>query len=432
MPPGSPGRGGGGRGAVPSHPAVGNLRSVHGDPPDDFGAIPEEGAEDDGPMRGWVPPDDRLWLHPSERASAGMQAQTVDTPGRAPNGRWMIGGVAACVAVTMVVAIVVLTADATREVASPPTTWVTGVPTTEANLQQLTDVRRMTTVATSAHDSTVALLVDRASGTSTATGVVVEAGGIIVALRPVVAGARSITVVEPDGSREPAMYLGTDRGTGITVLHIDDDLPPADMTDGDPATGSVVVAMAMESGGQAHQSPTARLYAGTVLFSGVGVSAPPNTGFCTTGVAAPLPSGDVGSPLVDSSGSVVGILDAVTGSGGQRTSVFLPAGLVRDVAAQIVSHGSVDHGALGLGVTDASDVAGVGAGALVESVTTGGAAAQAGLRVGDMVVGVDGNDVRSVAELTTRLYAEPPGSALRFTVVRGGTTLHTIVVLGDS
>jgi putative serine protease PepD len=397
-----------------------------------LGAIPEDGPEDDGPMRGWVSPDDRLWLHPSERASAGMPVQSVGTPGRPPTGRWVFGGMAACVAVTMVVAIVVLTADATREVASPTTTWVTGVPTTEANLQQLTDVKRMTTVATSAHDSTVALLVNRTSGTSTATGVVVEAGGIIVALRPVVTGARSITVVEPDGERESAAYLGTDTSTGITVLHIDDDLPPADMTDGDPSTGSVVVAMAMESRGSARQSPTARLYAGTVLFSGVATGTSSGTGFCTTGVAAPLPSGDIGSPLVDSVGSVVGILDAVTGSGSERTSVFLPADLVRDVAAQIVSHGSVDHGVVGLGVTDAPALNGGGTGALVESVTTGGAAAQAGLRVGDMVVGVDGNAVRSVAELTTRLYAEPPGSALRFTLVRNGTTLHTMVVLTGS
>ena len=381
-------------------------------------------------MRGWVPPDDRLWLHPSERASAGLRPQTVGTPGRASTGRWVIGGMAACVAVTMVVAIVVLTADATREVSSPTTTWVTGVPTTEANLQQLSDVKRMTTVATSAHDSTVALLVGRASGTSTATGVVVEAGGIVVALRSVVAGARSITVVEPGGERESAMYLGTDTGTGITVLHIDDDLPPADMTDGDPATGSVVVAMAMES----RVRPTRRRPPASTPAPSCSpgwAAEPRRRGFCTTGVAAPLTSGDLGSPLVDSSGSVVGILEAVTGTGSQRTSVFLPADLVRDVAAQIVSHGWVNHGDVGLGDTNAPTVDGVGSGALVESVTTGGAAAQAGLRVGDVIVGVDGNDVRSVAELNTRLYADPPGSALRFTVVRDGVTFHTIVVLTE-
>ncbi len=339
---------------------------------------------------------------------------------------------AACLVVTMVVAVVVLTADATREVAAPPATWVSGVPTTEANLSQLTGVQRMTSVATPVHDSTVALLVDRASGTTTATGVVAEAGGIIVALRPVVAGARSITVVEPDGTRQKAMNVGTDATTGITVLRITDDLPAADMTDGDPATGSVVVAMAMESRGPTHESPAFRLYAGTVMFSGVATGIGQGTEFCTTGVDAPLSSGDLGSPLVDASGSVVGILDAVIGTGGQRTSVFLPAELVQDVAEQIVRNGTVDHGVVGLGVTDAPTANNVGTGAVVQSVMAGGAGALAGLRVGDVIVDVEGQAVRSVAELSTRLYGEPPGSALRFTVVSDGVTIHTLVVLTDS
>jgi S1-C subfamily serine protease len=139
----------------------------------------------------------------------------------------------------------------------------------------------------------------------------------------------------------------------------------------------------------------------------------------------------MGSPLVDASGAVVGVLDTVVGTGRQRTSVFLPAELVRDVAAQIVSRGSVDHGTLGLGVSDAPTVAGVGGGARVESVATGGAGAMAGLRDGDVVVEVDGHAVRSVAELATRLYGDPPGTPLRFAVVRDGATITTMVVLTD-
>ena len=342
----------------------------------------------------------------------------------------MIGGMTAGVVLTVVlVAIVLATADGIRDASAPSGTWVSGVPTTEADLSQLTDVKRMTTVATSAHDSTVAVVVDRGSGTSMATGVVAEAGGIIVVLQPTVAGARAITVVEPDGTRLAATRVGTDATTGITVLRIADDLPAAEFTNTDPATGSVVVAMAMEPRTSARDAPELRLYAGTVLYAGVATGTWLGTGFCATGVAAPLSTADLGSPLVDASGAVTGILDAVIGTGSQRTSVFLPAQLVRDVAAQIVSHGSVAHGALGLDATDAPDVAGAGGGAEVETVTSGGAAAQAGLRVGDVVVGIDGQVVRTVAELSTRLYAEPPGAELRLAVVRGGTTVHTMVVL---
>jgi len=342
----------------------------------------------------------------------------------------MIGGMTAGVVLTVVLVVLVLaTADGVRDASSPSGTWVSGVPTTEADLSQLTDVKRMTTVATTAHDSTVAVVVDRGSGSSISTGVVAEAGGIIVVLQPAVAGARAITVVEPDGTRLAATLVGTDATTGITVLRIADDLPAAEFTGTDPATGSVVEAMAMEPRTSARDAPELRLYAGTVLYAGVATGTWQGTGFCATGVAAPLSTADLGSPLVDASGAISGILDAVIGSGSQRTSVFLPAELVRDVAAQIVTHGSVAHGALGLGAIDAPVVAGVGGGAEVEAVTSGGAAAQAGLRVGDVVVGVDGQVVRTVAELSTRLYAQPPGAELRLAVVRAGTTVHTMVVL---
>jgi S1-C subfamily serine protease len=62
-------------------------------------------------------------------------------------------------------------------------------------------------------------------------------------------------------------------------------------------------------------------------------------------------------------------------------------------------------------------------------VAAGGAASQAGLQPGDLLVGVDGYSVRSVAELATRLYGDPPGSELRVTVERGGTSFNAVVVL---
>jgi len=405
---------------------------VHGDPPEDFDAHPlgpsdDDGPDDDGPLRGWVPPDDRLWLHPSERAAAGTATRAAPTPERIPTGRWVAGGTVACIALTMVVVVMVLaTAESTRDASTPLTTWVTGVPTTEAGHSQLTDLRRMAAVATPAHDSTVALLVNRTSGTTIGTGVVAEAGGIIVALQPVVTGARSITVVEPDGTRDSAVPVGSDTTTGITVLRIDDDLPAAEFTDSDPATGSMVVAVAMEPRAFGHEVPTVRLFAGTVLYAGVGTGQ--GDGFCTTGVATPMSTSDLGSPLVDSSGTITGILDGVVGTGSRRTSVFLPAELIRDVVAQIVSHGSVDHGTLGVELTDRTTVSGSG-GAQVASVDSTGAAADAGLRVGDVVVGVDGVEIRSAAELATRLYGDPPGAEVQFTVLRDGYTMYATVVL---
>ncbi len=411
---------------------------MHGEDHDGFGTSGDEGDEgdwgDDGPIRGWVPPDDRLWLHPSERAAAsGTFPRSRPETGRpGQRGQWVVGGLTVCVVLALVLSgMVVAAGDGARPVSAGPV--FTGVPTTEADLSRLTTPHRMVTLASSVRDSTVALVVTTGHGKRVGTGVVAEAGGIVVALRPTVDGARTVTAVETDGSRQPAVEVGSDPTTGIVVLRIADDLPAAAFTTSDPTIGSLAVTMSEEAratGG----IPTARLYAGTVLYAGIAVGAGHPVGFCGTAIAAPLTADDIGSPLVEPSGAVAGMLDSVSGAGGSRTAVFLPAELVRDVAAQIVSHGSVDHGELGADVVDppAAGTSGSGAGALVADVVAGGSAAQAGLENGDRIVSVGGAEVRSVAELVTRLYADPPGTELPVTFVRAGVIISTTAVLGDS
>lgn len=337
---------------------------------------------------------------------------------------------ATCIALSVLAVVMVLTTtDDTLNSSARAITLTSGVPTTESGLRQLIDTRRMAALAASAQDSTVALLVERGSGMSMGTAVVAQAGGIVVTIQPVVAGARSITVVEPDGTRQAAVSVGSDPITGIAVLRIADELTAADFTEADPGAGAKVVAMAIEPRSAKQQVPTARMYAGTVTYAGIATGTWQGTGLSVTGVAAPMPASDLGSPLIDSSGTITGILDAVIGSGSQRTSVFLPAELVRDVVAQIVSHGSVIHGNLGLSATDAPKVGGVGSGARVETVASESAAAQAGLRSGDVVVGVDGQAVSSAADLSTRIYGEPPGTEMRYSVERDGVLLHPSIIL---
>ena len=412
---------------------------MHGEDQDDFDARPE-----DEPMRGWVPPDDRLWLHPSERASAASAGIPGPVPASPPQNQrvtWVIGGLAVCIVVTLIVGGMAVATANDSAPTSASSVLFAGVPTTEVDLSHLANARRMQSVASTATQSTVALVVSKPTRTTVGTGVVAEAGGIIVALQPTVADARSITVVEPDGTRQPAVVVGSDPTTGIVVLRTADDLPVAPFTTADPATGSVAVALS-EQRTTSTGRPIGRVFAGTVLSSGTVMSSVTGAGdgdgggLCVTTVAAPLGVEDLGSPLIEPSGSVVGIFSSVVGSGRSRTSVFLPAGLVRAVAEQIVSHGSVDHGSLDAAVVDPSDLPSGAAtladsGAVVRSVAAGGSADQAGLRPGDRIIAVDAGEVRSVAELTTRLYAEPPGSELSVRFVRGGRTPDTTVVLGD-
>jgi len=310
------------------------------------------------------------------------------------------------------------------------------VPTTEVGLDALASSDRIEQMAGSARQSVVALLVSKPSGKSVGTGVVVEAGGIIVALRSAIAGAHRITALESDGSRHAAVLIGRDLATGIAVLRIDDDLPAADFTSDVPAVGSLAVAMSAEAGNSPRAAPITRIYAGIVRSTGAVAGTWKGIGFTQNAVSAPLPASGLGSPLINRSGVVTGIMDAVEGTGESRIANFLPADLVRGVVSQIISRGSVDHGSLEAAVVDGADPmapapGGPESGAVVVSVMSDGAAACAGLVTGDRITAVAGHAVRSVAELATRLYADPPGTELSVTAERDGAMVRTTVQLGQ-
>ena len=148
---------------------------------------------------------------------------------------WVIGGLAVCIVVTLIVGGMAVATANDSAPTSASSVLFAGVPTTEVDLSHLANARRMQSVASTATQSTVALVVSKPTRTTVGTGVVAEAGGIIVALQPTVADARSITVVEPDGTRQPAVVVGSDPTTGIVVLRTADDLPVAPFTTADPA-----------------------------------------------------------------------------------------------------------------------------------------------------------------------------------------------------
>jgi putative serine protease PepD len=326
------------------------------------------------------------------------------------------------------------TATTTADVVSP-TTEPGQVPT-------ITRQQMAQTVSTIA-PSMVALTVTVAGRTVHSTGVTVESGGIVVTLASALAGATSISTVEPDGRRISAAVLASDQSSNLAVLRVNRDLPVAQFSDDvDMNRGDATVAVAPEPRAN-HAGVTDAVYAGTVRSSGTAVNADATTtAMSATAVNAPLGARDAGCALIDRSGDVAGIMDTTTTMNGRRVSVFLPADLVVGVAAQLVATGSVQHGWLGVDVsnvtasssppgTSTASTAPTG-GALVDTVLPGGAADRAGIRVGDSIVDIDGRPVRSLADLRTRLYAEAPGTALTVTYDRSGTKSTVGVLLAGA
>jgi S1-C subfamily serine protease len=227
------------------------------DPGDDSG----DEVEPDR-MLGWISPDDRLWRHPSESSAPATGTSTVvmgpPSPStRSRSGPWIVGGTA-CIVLALVVAGVVMVTTGTAEQDDPgaPTSPVTltAAPTTEpgggpvvmASLAMMSAVR----------PSTVVMIIERSSGTTVTTGLVAEAGGFIVTTWEALSGAKSVTVIEPGGSRQVATLVGFDQPSGLAVVRISDDLPAATFDNGDPATGTGAIAMALEPGRPSHESPT--------------------------------------------------------------------------------------------------------------------------------------------------------------------------------
>ena len=411
----------------------------------------DEGSDDADHFRGWISPDDRLWRHPSEamssstsRSAAGRDVSLAAHRGR--SGAWIVGGTTLALIVALVaVGLIIVSTDTNESSSASHAITLTRAPTTEPGTGRLENSNQMAAVIAAVRPSTVAVLVAKRSGTVVSTGLVAESGGVIVTAADPLSGARSITVVEPGGSREVAGVIGVDETSGLAVVRIGDDLPAATFDDDDPAPGDVTLALAMQPARRADGAPAPRVYAGTVLSSGQPLAAGTiGADFAPTAVATPLTEDDLGSPLLDASGEVAGLLESVSTSGTITTSVFLPAEVVLGVVHQIVASGSVDHGWFGI-EGDADDATATTStltettaspsatdGAPVAAVETGSPAAESGLEAGDLVIALDGDQVHSMAEFRARLYAEPPGTALEVTFERDGAVENTTVVLGDS
>jgi S1-C subfamily serine protease len=406
---------------------------------------PDHGDESQDPIRGWISPDDRLWRHPSETASARRAADNrAAVPDRNRPSPWIVGGAAACVAGALLASgLVLATSGASPDAAGPPPAntatslaVVTAPPTTEPGAANLAGLTQMNRMAVTVRPSLAALTITRPSGVSMATGVIAESGGIIATTVAAIAGARSISLDGSDGTRTPAELVGSDPASGIAVLRVASDLPVANFDSTDPVPGSTMMALAMHPGSASGAAPRSSVYAGAVRSSGTAVGTDSaGSGFSVTTAVLPVSAHDSGCALLSAQGLVSGLLDSTQTDGDNTIGVFLPAELVLGVTRQLVAAGSVERGSLGI---EASDVVGTtGATVTGDGVSDGASlaavgapgAAEDGLQIGDVIVGIDGGAVHSTAELRTRLYADLPGTSVVVAVERAGTLGTTTAVL---
>ncbi|BDZ44399.1 hypothetical protein GCM10025866_03080 [Naasia aerilata] len=155
---------------------------------------------------------------------------------------------------------------------------------------------------------------------------------------------------------------------------------------------------------------------------------------------AAINPGNSGGALLNASGELIGVNVAIasagSSSGGQSGSIgvgfAIPANLAKRVAAEIIDNGAATHGLLGATVADstAQDANADVAGAYIDSVSAGGAAATAGLQKGDIITGFNGKPVTSQTDLTAQVRYLAAGAKAELTYVRNGKTETATVTLG--
>ncbi|SEB15719.1 S1C family serine protease [Variovorax sp. YR216] len=262
---------------------------------------------------------------------------------------------------------------------------------------------------------------------SLGSGVIVAAQGYILTNNHVVDGATEIAVMLPSGKVADAQLLGRDPDTDLAVLKVDaTDLPPITFAEpGSVQVGDIVLAVGDPFG--VGQTVTQGIVSATGR-NRLGINTFEN--FIQTDAA--INPGNSGGALVDIDGNLVGINAAIfSESGGSQGIGFaIPVSLAREVMDQIIAHGRVERGWIGVVARDAKHGAEDAAGAVVEKVQRGGPGERAGLRVGDTVTAMNGKGIADATALINETAMLAPGSRVEFKVTRHGVPMAVAVELG--
>jgi S1-C subfamily serine protease len=293
-------------------------------------------------------------------------------------------------------------------------------------------------------------------GRALGSGFVVDKTGHIVTNFHVIDGADEIRVSFSNRDTVGAQLVGTDPSTDLAVLRVEASpgaLRPLPLGDSDKVeVGQPVVAIGNPFG--LDRTATAGIVSALQRL----ITAPNQ--FTIDHVIqtdAPINQGNSGGPLLNERGQVIGVNTQIqTGSGGAAAGnvgigFAVPSNTVKDVLAQILRTGRVDRAYLGISgqaiTTELAESYNLAAerGVLVQSVTDGSGADDAGLEGGetevvvagetyvlggDIIIAVEGEQISSIEELRDAIAAHAPGEKIELEVFRGATKTSVTVTLG--
>lgn len=264
------------------------------------------------------------------------------------------------------------------------------------------------------------------------SGVIVSEDGFVLTNHHVVEAADEIQVALPDGKTLNAEVVGTDPDTDLAVLKVArKGLPAITFAKSDSQRiGDVVLAIGNPFG--VGQTVTMGIVS-ALGRSHLGINTFEN--YIQTDAA--INPGNSGGALVDGAGNLVGVNTAIfSRSGGNLGIGFaIPVSIVRQVMQEIISHGAVTRGWVGIEVQEISPEIAESfalkstAGALIAGVLRSGPADRAGIHPGDILLAVGGKPVTDSSSLLNLIAALPPGKIVQLRLMRAQTEMQLMVTV---
>ncbi|CAN5746110.1 hypothetical protein BH18ACT11_BH18ACT11_25640 [soil metagenome] len=274
------------------------------------------------------------------------------------------------------------------------------------------------------------------------SGVIYRSDGYIITNNHVVEGSRDVEVAFADGSTDRGQVVGTDPTTDIAVVKVGrDKLPAASFASTDPIVGQTAVAVGSPSGFES------TVTSGIVSGTGRDVPAEITGGRQDTALVdliqtdAAISPGNSGGALANRDGQVIGINVAYLPpgeTGAENIGFAIPSSAVASVADQIIESGEAVHPYLGVYLSDLTQETAskfgspVDSGALVEKVTPGGPADDAGIRRGDIVIAAGSQEINSSGDVISALRTYQPGDTVGLTLLENGQKRQVQVTLDES
>ena len=270
------------------------------------------------------------------------------------------------------------------------------------------------------------------------SGVIIREDGYIVTNNHVIAGANAIEVTLNNNRTYPARLIGTDPATDVALIKIEENgLPIIPFADSDQLRlGEWVLAIG---------SPydlRSTITAGIVSAKGRSMPKDPNNpnefrieSFIQTDAA--VNPGNSGGALVNKEGKLVGVNTAIISQTGSYAgySFAVPSNIVKRITDDLMDYGTVHRARLGIVMLPINDeiakelkLSSVN-GVYITDMASDSAAAEAGIKVGDVVVEIGGSKVTGVSSVQELVNNFHPGDRAEVKVIRGGEALSFEVVL---